>query len=122
MNKFLSFLAFALLLSTASIAQQQAIISFKAMGHDDEPIYGMSGSTSYFLKLSPQYEANGSKLVLYFEPSQALLKDRSFINIIINDRPIYSSRLSNDTIQKVTINLTRENMSADHYLKIQVKT
>ena len=83
MNKFFSFLALALLLCTASVAQQ-AVVSFKAMGHDDDPIYGMSGSTSYFLKLDPQYELDGSKLVLFFEPSQALLKDKSFINIIIN--------------------------------------
>jgi hypothetical protein len=34
MNKFFSFLALALLLCTASVAQQ-AVVSFKAMGHDD---------------------------------------------------------------------------------------
>ena len=43
MNKFLSLLALALLLSTASIAQ--SVVSFKAMGNDDEPIYGMIGAT-----------------------------------------------------------------------------
>jgi hypothetical protein len=122
MNKFFSFLALALLLCTASVAQQQAIISFKAMGHDDDPIYGMSGSNAYFLKLDPQYELEGSKLVLYFEPSQALLKDKSFINIIINDKPAYSSKLSTDSVQKVVLNLTREDMSAGQFLKIQVKT
>jgi len=122
MNKFLSFLALALLLSTASIAQQQAIISFKAMGHDDEPIYGMSGSTSFFLKLGPQYEITGSKLVLYFEPSQALLKDKSFINILVDDKPAYSNRLTNDSIQRVVLNLTRNDISTGGFLKIQVKT
>ena len=44
---------------------------------------------------------NGSKLVLYLEPSQALIKDHSFVNIILNDRPVYSARLTKDSIQKV---------------------
>ena len=122
MNKFFSFLALALLLSTASIAQQQAIISFKAMGHDDDPIFGMVGSTSYFLKLDPQYEANGSKLVLYFEPSQALLKDKSFINILIDDKPTYSNSLTNDSVERIVINLSRADISPGGFLKIQVKT
>lgn len=122
MNKFLSFLAFALLLSTASIAQQQAIISFKAMGHDDEPIFGMIGSTSYFLKIDPQYEVTGSKLVLYFEPSQALMRDKSFINILVDDKPVYSNRLTSDSIQRVVLNLSRNNISPGGFLKIQVKT
>ncbi|MBS1523352.1 MAG: cellulose biosynthesis cyclic di-GMP-binding regulatory protein BcsB [Bacteroidetes bacterium] len=120
MNKFLSLLALALLLSTASIAQ--SIVSFKAMGHDDESIYGMIGASSFYLKVSPLVEMKGSKLVLYIEPSQALIKDHSFVNIVINDRPAYSARLTKDTIEKIAINLTPEDLSADKFLKIQVKT
>lgn len=121
MNKFFSLLAFAFLLSTASLAQQ-SIVSFKAMGHDDEPIYGMIGASSFYLKVSPLVEMKGSALVLYIEPSQALIKDHSFINIVINERPVYSSRLTKDSVEKITINLTSEDLSADKYLKIQVKT
>ncbi|MBV8390997.1 MAG: cellulose biosynthesis cyclic di-GMP-binding regulatory protein BcsB [Mucilaginibacter sp.] len=120
MNKFLSLLAFALLLSTASMAQ--SIVSFKAMGHDDESIYGMIGASSFYLKVSPLVEMKGSKLVLYIEPSQALIKDHSFVNIVINDRPAYSARLNKDTVEKITINLTPEDLSSDKFLKIQVKT
>lgn len=120
MNKFLSLLALALLLSTASIAQ--SIVSFKAMGHEDESIYGMIGASSFYLKVSPLVEMRGSKLVLYIEPSQALIKDHSFVNIVINDRPAYSARLTKDTIEKISINLTPEDLSADKFLKIQVKT
>jgi hypothetical protein len=120
MNKFFTLLALVFLLSKASLAQ--SVVSFKSLGHDDDAIYGMSGASSFYVKISPQTEMNGSKLVLYFEPSQALIKDHSFINIILNDRPVYSSRLSKDSIQKVTINLTRNDLSADKFLKIQVKT
>jgi hypothetical protein len=122
MNKFLSFLALALLLSTASIAQQQSIISFKAMGHEDEAIFGMSGSTAFFLKLDPQYEISGSKLVLYFEPSQALIKDKSFINVLIDDKPAFSNRLTADSIQKVVVDINKADVSPGNFLKIQVKT
>jgi hypothetical protein len=120
MKRFFTLLAF-ILLSTASFAQ--SIISFKAMGHnDDEPIFGMSGATSFYFKITPQYEINGSKLVIYFEPSQALIRDRSFINLFLGSKPVYSGRLTKDSIQHITIALTKADVSADNYLKIQVKT
>jgi len=66
MNKFLSLLAFLFLLNTATFAQ--TILSFKAMGHEDDAIIGMSGSSAYYLKIDPLVELNGSKLILYFPP------------------------------------------------------
>ncbi len=119
MNKFFTLLALVFLLSKASLAQT---ISFKSLGYDDDAIYGMSGASSHFIKISPLTEINGSKLVLYLEPSQALMKDNSFVNIIINDKPVYSARLTRDSIQKISLTLTRENLSPDRFLKIQVKT
>jgi hypothetical protein len=65
---------------------------------------------------------NGSKLVLYFEPSQALIKERSYINVVINNKPAFSSRLTKDSIQKLTLNLSRADLSPDKFLKIQIKT
>lgn len=121
MKKFFGFLTFALLfLSTATWAQK--IITFKELGHDDDAIFGMSGSSAYYLKMNPLYNVNGSRVVLYLEPSQALLKDRSFVNILINDRPVYSARLTKDSIEKISIALTPVDISPDKFLKIQVKT
>lgn len=120
MNKFLTLLALVFLLSKASLAQ--SVMSFKSMGHEDDAIYGMSGASSFYLKISPMVEMNGSKLVLYFEPSQALIKDHSFINVILNNKPVYSARLTKDSIQKVSINLSRADLSPDRFLKVQVKT
>jgi hypothetical protein len=121
MKRFLSFLAIVLLLSTAAFAQK--IVSFKAMGHaDDEPIFGMSGATSFYFKITPQYEINGSKLVIYFEPSQALIREKSYINLFIGSKPVYSGHLNKDSIQKISIALSRADVSADNFLKIQFKT
>lgn len=120
MNKFFSFLALVLFISTASVAQH--IVSFKAMGINDDAIYGMSGSNSYFLKISPEDEIDGSKLILYIEPSQALIKDHSYINILIADNPVYSARLTKDSIQKITLDLNRTELSQGRYLKVQIKT
>jgi len=121
MKRFLTLLAVIIFVSTASFAQ--TIVSFKAMGHaDDEPIFGMSGATSFYFKITPQYEINGSKLVIYFEPSQALIRDRSYINLFIGSKPVYSGKLSKDSIQRIALNLTRADVSADNFLKIQVKT
>ncbi|HEY4325633.1 MAG TPA: cellulose biosynthesis cyclic di-GMP-binding regulatory protein BcsB [Mucilaginibacter sp.] len=120
MNKFFTLLALVFLLSKASLAQ--SIVSFKSTGHEDNAIYGMSGAGSFYFKISPLTEINGSKLVLYIESSQALIKDHSFINILLNNRPAYSARLTKDSIQKVSINLSPEDVSVDKFLKVQVKT
>jgi hypothetical protein len=120
MNRFLSLLAFVLLFSTAS--QAQSFVTFKSLGHDDDIIYGMSGANSFYFKITPLTEMNGSKVVLYFEPSQALLKEHSYINIVINNKPAYSGRMTKDSIQKITLNLTRDDLSNDKFLKVQVKT
>lgn len=120
MNRFLTFLAL-ILLSTASFAQK--IVSFKAMGHDDdESIFGMSGASSFYFKITPQYEITGSKLVIYFEPSQALIRERSYINLFIGAKPVYSAKLTKDSIQRISINLTKADVSADNFLKIGMKT
>jgi hypothetical protein len=120
MKRLFTLLALVFLLSQASLAQ--SILSFKAMGHPDNTVYGMSGASSYYLRISPLVEMNGSKVVLYFEPSQALIKDKSFINILINDQPAYSGRLSGDSIQRVGLNLSRADLSPDKFLKIQIRT
>jgi hypothetical protein len=122
MNRFLTLLAFILILAKLP-SSAQVISSFKSYGHDDDPINGMSGSSSYFFKIDPLVEMNGSKLVIYFEPSRALVTNNSFINVIIADRPVYSGRLSKDSIQRVMVDLTRADLSNDgKYLKVQVKT
>jgi len=120
MNKFFTLLALVFLLSKASLAQQ--IVSFKSLGHEDEAIYGMSGAVSVYVKISPMVEIEGSKLVLKLEPSQAVIKEHSFVNVIINDKPVYSARLNADSIETITLNLTRQDLSSDRFLKIQVKT
>ncbi len=120
MNKLFILLALVFLLSKASLAQ--SVVSFKSLGHEDDAIYGMSGASSIYVKISPLVEVNGSKLVLYFEPSQALIKEHSFINIVLNDKPVYSARLTKDSIERISINLTRDDVSPDRFLKIQVKT
>lgn len=120
MNRFLSLLALFFILSTTSFAQR--IISFHALGHDDDAINGMSGSSAYYLKIDPSMELNGSKLVLFVQTSQALIKRLSYINVIINDKSAYSSSLTADSIQQITLNLSRADLSADKFLKIQVKT
>jgi hypothetical protein len=120
MNKFLTSLALFFLLSTASFAQK--ILSFRAMGHEDDAIIGMIGTSAYYLKIDPSIELNGSKLVLFIQPSQALIKNLSYVNVMINDRPSFSSRLTQDSIMQITINLSRMDMSTDKFLKIQVKT
>lgn len=120
MNKLLSLLAFLFLFSTASRAQN--MVTFKSLGHDDDVIYGMSGANSFYFKITPLTEMNGSKVVLFFEPSQALLKERSFINVIINNKPAYSGRMTKDSIQKIALNLTRADLSNDKFLKVQIKT
>lgn len=121
MKRFFTLLTFLLLLTRLSSAQ--VITSFKSYGHDDDPINGMSGSITYFFKIDPLVEMNGSKMVLYLEPSRALVPQNSFVNVIVADKPVYSGRLSKDSIQRVMINLSRADVSNDgKYLKVQLRT
>src|ERR1700744_805013 len=120
MNKFFTLLALVFLLSKASLAQQ--IVSFKSLGHDDQAIYGMSGASSVYVRISPLVDIEGSKLVLKLQPSQAVIKEPSFVNVIINDKPVYSARLTPDSIETVTLTLHKQDLSADRFLKVQVKT
>jgi len=122
MNRFFTLLAFILIISKLP-SSAQVIASFASYGHNDDPINGMSGSIAYFFKVDPLTEINGSKCVIYFEPSRALVSNNSFINVIIADRPVYSGRLTKDSIQKISVDLSREYLANDgKYLKVQIKT
>ncbi|MFD0794630.1 cellulose biosynthesis cyclic di-GMP-binding regulatory protein BcsB [Mucilaginibacter litoreus] len=122
MKRFLTLLSFILFCTTV-YAQNQKIISFKALGHnDDEPIFGMSGATSFYVKITPQYQISGSKLVIYLEPSQALVRDKSYVNLFLGNKPVYSGHLTKDSIQRLQIDLSPADVSADNFLKIQIKT
>jgi len=122
MNRILSFLALVFLLNTAALAQTMNTLTFKAMGYEDDAIVGQSGSSAYYIKVGPEVQLTGSKLTLFFQPSQALIPQLSYINVIINDKAAYSSRLTKDSIQSVTLNLSAADLSSDKFLKIQVKT
>src|SRR5476651_1587352 len=120
--KRISTLLFSLLL-LAKISTAQSIVSFRSLGRDDEVIGGVSGSTSYFIKIDPDVQIEGSRLVLFLEPSQVLLRNRSFINILVNGKPVYSTRVSADSIMKYTLNLNKDLLTEDHrFLKLQIRT
>jgi hypothetical protein len=121
MNRISTLLLLLLLLGKASIAQ--TIVTFKSLGFDDDAINGISGTSTYFLKVDPSVNIDKSKMVLFIEPSQVLIKNRSFINILIGDKPVYSTRLTNDSIQRISISLNNSFLSADRrYLKLQIKS
>jgi len=121
MNKFLVTSFFLMLF--ASLVSAQSIVSFKSLGYNDDVISGVSGESTYFLKVDPTVSLEGSKLVLFIQPSQALLKQRSYINVIIADKPIFSTRLSADSIMRFNLDLSKDFLTEDkHYIKIQIKT
>ena len=121
MNKFLTLLVLVTTLF-AKVTVAQTNISFKTYGHEDEVIYGMSGVSSFYFKMDPLVEMNSSKLVLYFEPSQALIKNLSYVNIVIADKPVYSGRMTQDSVQRLVIPLNRNYVTDNGFLKVQVKT
>lgn len=97
----------------------QSVVSFKSLGFDDDVIAGVSGSSAYFIKIDPTVQIEGSKLVLLIEPSQVLVKSQSYLNILIGDKPVYSTHLSGDSIMRYTINLTKNSLTEDHkFLKV----
>lgn len=121
MNKILRSLLLLLLFAKAATAQ--SIVSFRSLGYDDDVISGVSGSSAYFIRIDPSVQIEGSKLVLFIEPSQVLLRARSYVNIMINDKPVYSTHLAPDSIIRYTVKLDRSSLTEDRkYLKVQVRT
>src|SRR5476651_525183 len=121
MNRILTLFVFLLFLG--KISSGQSIVSLKSLGHNDEVIGGVSSSASYFVRIDPTVEVNGSKLNLFIEPSQVLLKNRSYINILMNDKPVYSTRIGADSILRFTITLNKDYLTEDkHYLKLGIRT
>lgn len=121
MKKVLSFFLFLMIL--AKFSAGQTIVSFKSLGYDDDVIGGVSGSSAYFIRIDPSVQIEGSKLVMFIEPSQVLLRAHSYLNIMINDKPVYSSHLAPDSIIRYTIKLDKNSLTEDRkYLKVQVRT
>jgi hypothetical protein len=121
MNKILPLCLFLAFLG--KISSGQNIISMRSLGHNDEIIQGVSSSSSYFVRIDPSVEINGSKLVLFIEPSQVLIKPKSYINILMNDKPVYSTRIGTDSILKFTIPLSKEYLTEDkRYIKFGLRT
>jgi len=114
---------FLFLLFLGKISSGQSIVSFRSLGHNDEIISGVSSSASYFVRIDPSVEINGSKMVLFIEPSQVLLKARSYINIMMNDKPVYSTRVGTDSILRFVIPLSKDYLTEDkRYIKLGVRT
>ena len=65
MNKFFTLLALVFLLNKTTVAQQKNF-TFKSLGHEETIIYGLSGSSSFYFKISPLVDVKGSKIVLIF--------------------------------------------------------
>ncbi|WP_158829469.1 cellulose biosynthesis cyclic di-GMP-binding regulatory protein BcsB [Mucilaginibacter lacusdianchii] len=123
MNKLFTRLILLLILFAGRNALAQTNITFKTLGHDDDVITGASGATSFYFKIDPLVDINNSKLVIYYEPSQALIKDLSYINILVADQPVYSGKLTRDSIQRLVLPLNSNSLTENHqYLKIQIKT
>ncbi|QJD95049.1 cellulose biosynthesis cyclic di-GMP-binding regulatory protein BcsB [Mucilaginibacter robiniae] len=123
MKKIFTLLQLLTFLLIGQVALAQTNITFKTLGHDDDSIFGMSGATSFYFKIDPLVDMNRSKVVIYYEPSQALIKDLSYINVLIADQPVYSGRLTRDSIQRLVLPLKDVYLTENHqYLKIQVKT
>jgi hypothetical protein len=121
MNKILTFFLFLIFLTKASTGQ--TIVTFKSLGYDDDVVGGVSGSSAYFVKIDPTVQIEGSKLVLFIEPSQVLLRSHSYLNIMIGDKPVYSTHLAGDSIIRYTILLNKNSLTEDKkFLKIGIRT
>ncbi|QQL48560.1 cellulose biosynthesis cyclic di-GMP-binding regulatory protein BcsB [Mucilaginibacter ginkgonis] len=122
MRRVLRLLLLIVLISNLCYAQQ-TVQTFKSLGHNDYDITGMSGAVTYNLRMPPQAEINGARLTINFKPSQALLKDRSYINLLINGKQNYSGSLTADSLQAITATLSKADLSADHKtLKVEIRT
>jgi hypothetical protein len=95
-------LLFALFMLVLSSAWSQAIQrTFEDMGYRDQSIFGISGSITYFVKIKPDDNMEGSKLVLYIRPSQVLNPNTSTVTISLKDAPIYTQKIIANTLDSL---------------------
>jgi hypothetical protein len=114
MKRLFTLLAF-IILSTTCL--RNALFHLKRWAMMMTSLFWYERSNLLLFQNYPEYEINGSKLVIYFEPSQALIREKSYINLFIGPKPVYSGRLQK-ILSKDSVNLTRADVSADNYLKI----
>ncbi len=109
-----------------SFAKSQTVRTFESMGYDDAFIQGITGSISYFIKISPDDDVDNSKLVLSFTASQVLNPANSFIVISMRDVPVYTQRITvtpTDTAFIMEVPLNRRYLQPDgRFIKLKIST
>lgn len=94
--------------------------AFSFYGYKDVTISGVSGETSYYIKLDDSYEVNKSSMHLNLLYSQALNRSLSYINVLVDDQPVFSSLLSSIG-GSLDIPLDQHSMDSKEYVKITIK-
>ncbi len=118
-------LLFALFMLVLSSAWSQAIQrTFEDMGYRDQSIFGISGSITYFVKIKPDDNMEGSKLVLYIRPSQVLNPNTSTVTISLKDAPIYTQRIianTMDSLITIVIPMNKKYLQPDgRFVKVKL--
>lgn len=122
-SKFL-LVVVALVISTAQLFAQGESRSFKSMGYDDASINGITGSLSYFLKVRPDDNVNGSSVVINVRASQVLNPNNSFLVVYLKDEPVYTQRIvasAVDTLLSFSVKLDKRYLQPDgRFIKLKV--
>jgi hypothetical protein len=116
-------LSLALLFSLGSLLAQSER-SFEAMGYDDQSIVGISGSMSYYIKVSPTDNVDQSKLYLNIRSSQVLNPNNSFVIIYLKDEAVWTQRVTSsavDTLFTIVVPLSKRFLQPDgRFIKLKV--
>ncbi|TCD07580.1 hypothetical protein EZ449_13640 [Pedobacter frigidisoli] len=116
--KKLYFILSLLLLHCGLFAQK----SFKEYGYATQTLRGSDGSYTYYFRVLPNQQIDGSTLSLSVSVPRTLNMAKSFVHVFVNDEPSYSSRFKPDTINKLIIPLTYNKNAKAPFLKLTVKS
>lgn len=116
-------LSLALLFSLGSLFAQTDR-TFDAMGYEDQSIVGISGSMSYYIKVSPTDNVDQGKLYLNIRASQVLNPNNSFVIVYLKDEAVWTQRVTSsavDTLFTIVVPLSRRYLQPDgRFIKLKV--
>ena len=112
------------LLALSSAWSQTVQRTFEEMGYRDQSIFGISGSITYFVKVKPDDNMEGSKLVLYIRPSQVLNPNTSTVTISLKDAPVFTQRIiasTMDSLITIIIPMNKKYLQPDgRFVKVKI--
>lgn len=95
--------------------------SLSSYGIPTQILKGTGGSYSYYIRLLPNQQINGSMLSLHYEIPATLNFNKSYIHVSVNDEPTFSGAIIKDSVNRISIPIQSNSGQKDAFLKLTIR-